>query len=620
MPERGNIFSGSTLETTYDIPNLEPGVQYTVMVTGKKSIQFGKVDPKCEKDNRAATLIMSSKAEKLIITAAQPPEAPSNLGLVASTCNSLKVAWDSPVEHGSEIIGLRLDAVAINSKKHQHIRLELLPDATCTVVDGLAEKTEYAVTITAITDEYFDQGQKEENPFGTENLPEENVWLPNTSMIAQTSGTTAASNLKCIKSTEMTLSVTWDPPKVFGSNILHEIVVRWAEARNRKGGSYTNAEDMSAYCDHKTVANDQTMLTIHGLTTGMLYRVVVESLVKVKTDIRDTSNDGPERIVNILSTPLFGRTCAAVEIPNLTITQFLENSIILTWEKPREHTVVKNQADPDAKLKYLRTPLLGYRLEINGKPYMKLRASASSCTLSKCKIGKPYEVVLVALSCTEDVYRERRKKIKGAIQGVEAISGNSSKSSNVNSLDILMGTDDEDINDESASLPINVTIAPARCGVTKLSGKFVPQDVVTSGTLVGDIKLEWKRPDPKEGFVLQYVVKWFPLDQNVSDRRSMNVHSSSACCSLPVTETRTIYQINFMCSLQDGRDSDVQTLQVLVPGPPESPDVWVNNISPAEFEIEWGEPRTYGAKLKGYQVYLNDRKAGAMISAHRHKV
>ena len=52
IPERGNIFSGSTLETTYDIPNLEPGVQYTVMVTGKKSILFGRVDPKCEKDNR----------------------------------------------------------------------------------------------------------------------------------------------------------------------------------------------------------------------------------------------------------------------------------------------------------------------------------------------------------------------------------------------------------------------------------------------------------------------------------------------------------------------------------------------------------------------------------------
>ena len=139
---------------------------------------------------------------------------------------------------------------------------------------------------------------------------------------------------------------------------------------------------------------------------------------------------------------------------------------------------------------------------------------------------------------------------------------NSSKSSNVNSLDILMGTDDEDINDESASLPINVTIPMNRCGVSKLSGKFVPQDVVTNGSLVGDIKLEWKKPDPREGFVLQYVVNWFPLNQNVADRRSMNVHSSSSGCSLPVNEIRTIYQINFMCSLQDGRDSDVQTLQV----------------------------------------------------------
>ena len=39
------------------------------------------------------------------VKTASPPEPPSNVGVVALTCQALKVGWDPPREHGSEIIG-----------------------------------------------------------------------------------------------------------------------------------------------------------------------------------------------------------------------------------------------------------------------------------------------------------------------------------------------------------------------------------------------------------------------------------------------------------------------------------------------------------------------------------
>ncbi len=42
---------------------------------------------------------------------------------------------------------------------------------------------------------------------------------------------------------------------------------------------------------------------------------------------------------------------------------------------------------------------------------MRLVPTAQSCTLVKCKPGKTYNVVLVALTCSDDVKKERKRKV-----------------------------------------------------------------------------------------------------------------------------------------------------------------------------------------------------------------
>ena len=52
-----------------------------------------------------SAFILTAKSDNLLLRTARPPDPPSNLGILASTCSSLKVAWDPPREHGVDVIG-----------------------------------------------------------------------------------------------------------------------------------------------------------------------------------------------------------------------------------------------------------------------------------------------------------------------------------------------------------------------------------------------------------------------------------------------------------------------------------------------------------------------------------
>ena len=48
-----------------------------------------------------------------------------------------------------------------------------------------------------------------------------------------------------------------------------------------------------------------------------------------------------------------------------------------------------------------------------------------------------------------------------------------------------------------------------------------------------------------------------------------------------------------------------QSIQLVIPGPPDPPEIFLKSVSPEEFVIEWGEPRLYGGvRVRGYQVHF----------------
>ena len=65
--------------------------------------------------------------------------------------------------------------------------------------------------------------------------------------------------------------------------------------------------------------------------------------------------------------------------------------------------------------------------------------------------------------------------------------------------------------------------------------------------------------------------------------------------------------------------ADPQHVQCIIPGPPDAPEIWTRSVSNSEFVIEWGEPRLYGVKLRGYQVFINGKHVGKALSSHHRK-
>ena len=87
-----------------------------------------------------------------------------------------------------------MDAVAVKStERERHACVEVMADATSAVIPGLAEKTEYLISVTAITEEYFDQLPPGNEMRRSRQLPKNKVapddaWLPSVTMLATTSG------------------------------------------------------------------------------------------------------------------------------------------------------------------------------------------------------------------------------------------------------------------------------------------------------------------------------------------------------------------------------------------------------------------------------------------------
>ena len=308
-----------------------------------------------------------------------------------------------------------MDAVAVQSRdRHKHSCTEVVPSATSAIVENLSEKTEYLVTVSAITDEYFDQlppghELKTTRILPKDRMPKEDVWLPSTSVIAMTSGTDAPSDVKVKRTTVNSVTLSWKSAVVYGSNRLQGTVVRWAEGRFRM-----HFHEENGMANHRSITADSNHMTIEDLQPGMLYKFVVEAVVSVKTTLEANSSDPMSekqnrRTTHVMSRPVLVRTRAPCEPPQPLVTGYTTNTIQLFWEKPLLYSVIGRDINDNPK--YLKLSLEGYRLMINEKPHMRLSPSAQSCTLIKCKPGKTYKIVLLAMTCTEEVKRERKKRV-----------------------------------------------------------------------------------------------------------------------------------------------------------------------------------------------------------------
>lgn len=311
---------------------------------------------------------------------------------------------------------MRIECVSLNANDPHHVSVDTMPDAKMAIVDHLLEKTDYLVRIVAVTDEYFDRlpdkhKYKKHRSIPKETMisPDDSVWLPNASILSKTAGTEPPTNIKVVQSSTTSLRLSWTPPLVYGSNKLQGQIVRWADVKKGR----LKDEDL-VVASHVNLLATEDSLTIDDLSPGAHYRIVIEAVVSIKTSLDpdkwDSGIEKYRRTAHVMSRALMARTRAPIEPPRLLVSSYTQNTANLYWEKPLLMSVIGK--DEDGRPIYLRRYLEGYKLEINGKLQCCLGPAAQSCTLTKCKPGKKYDVTLVALTCTEDAKKERKQKVK----------------------------------------------------------------------------------------------------------------------------------------------------------------------------------------------------------------
>lgn len=315
--------------------------------------------------------------------------------------------------------GIRVDAEPVRKsgdadpgQSNGTISVDLPPDAVTATLDGLAEKTEYCVSVTAVTAEYFhhlpdgDQSKKRRSLYRDRPAPR-NDWLPTSNIIVKTSGTDPPADVCVVKELPDSIRLSWTPARTYGSNRLQGTVVRWTESGTSSADPAAE-DDMACY---RSLQADCNGITIDGLDPGVSYRFIVEAVVSVRMTGESTDDAETEsanrRTTHVLSKPVVGRTRAPCEAPKPIVTGYTSNTIQLCWEKPLMEITTGPRRNSTGSRR-VKLSLEGYRLEINGRPHMRLSPATKQCTLVKCKPGKTYDIKLVAMTCPESVKKTKK--------------------------------------------------------------------------------------------------------------------------------------------------------------------------------------------------------------------
>ena len=138
--------------------------------------------------------------------------------------------------------GMRVDVLPrsqydqhVMSNDHRDVETisrDLPRDAATVVITGLTEKTDYVVTVRAVTTVYFDMlpeghAVKRSRRLPTDLLPTEDAWLPAATAVVTTSGTDRPGDVHVVKASPDSITLAWTLPRTYGSDQLQATVIRW---------------------------------------------------------------------------------------------------------------------------------------------------------------------------------------------------------------------------------------------------------------------------------------------------------------------------------------------------------------------------------------------------------
>ena len=336
------------------------------------------------------TFVVSGVTDSLTFTTGAPPKAPSKFGITSCTNTAVRLGFDPFVEQSAEIIALRVHCQPLSAGKHlKDMVFDITPDSTDFLLANLDERTDYQVTIYAITEEYLN----EMNCSDISQLPSQlqpSQWLTYQTLTFTTSGCEPASQLRIRNSTIESIELEWALPKAYGSTEFIGQILRWkAEDSGRE-------HSLELDC-HTTNA------VIPGILQIGLYRISLDSIFHSRTNVDDESGRKEIRLTISETTSVRYQIPGLSERPEICLTGYTTTTIYLTWNKPNMFNQMNHPGRLDETVSMHRK-LLGYRVEINGQKYNTLDDDQYQCTLTECRPGEDYTVRLVARTSLQNEY------------------------------------------------------------------------------------------------------------------------------------------------------------------------------------------------------------------------
>ncbi|CAF0920401.1 unnamed protein product [Adineta ricciae] len=565
--DEAHVISISNEQTSFKLTDLRSATIYEIQLEGIKERQHQTTNE---------TFIVSSVTDSFTFTTGAPPKAPSKFGITSCTNTAVRLGFDPFIEQSAEIIALRVHCQPLSAGKHlKDMVFDITPDSTDFLLANLDERTEYQVTIYAITEEYLN----EMNCSDMSQLPSQlqsSQWLTYQTLTFTTSGCEPASQLRIRNATIESIELEWTLPKAYGSTEYIGQILRWkAEDSGRE-------HSLELDC-HTTNA------VIPGILKIGLYRISLDSIFHSRTNVDDESNQKEIRLTISETTSVRYQIPGLRERPEVCLTGYTTTTIDLTWNKPNMFNQMNHPERLDEKVSMHRK-LLGYRVEINGHKYNTLDEDQYQCTLTECRPGEDYTVRLVARTSIQKEYLDE-----------SFVSDNEVDETPSKKVRVHMLTDDDLLRSFQANFEFYHFLAKEN---------IIEQTNEVKS--LGKINVNWTVCKTKA--ISHYILQW----QSSKDQRvqKKTFKSTETSFTIDVCDEKEFYIIEIILVTTDGTKYFYEQLKMPIPGEPDAPKLWLVKTSDSSFAVEWSEPKSYGIPVIGFQLYIEGKKTDNIAEVH----
>lgn len=315
----------------FRIKGLAPGTEYHVMLEC--------VAPHLNDYNYNDHPINLSQSQPMAFKTGCVPGPPSNIHVVSATEQSIKLAWEAPIENGVPVAAIRL----MTKKTDQNLTgegmaFQVSPDTCAFTFECLAPKTEYTFTFEALTeDDLFDMHEA-----STYSVASFSAW---------TNGVQPAEKLSLESRSPTSIVIKWQPSVAYGMSAIQHYIVHYLQNRQLRKRSRGRVGQANAAGKELAVESERCEAELRGLEPGTVYRIVVETVAglvdfsyeedfesedsETNSAISSALSEQPPVIQQLyLSQPMLVCTAAPPEPPVLLISGFNSTQIQLSWNRP----------------------------------------------------------------------------------------------------------------------------------------------------------------------------------------------------------------------------------------------------------------------------------------------